>query len=90
VTPIQVAVEVAGWIGAALILFAYLLVTIGRLTGQSLAFQWMNLFGALGFVINGWWHQALPSASLNVIWMLIAAVALWRLWKRKGSSTSVM
>lgn len=89
-TPIQVAVEVAGWIGAALILFAYLLVTIGRLTGQSLAFQWMNLFGALGFVINGWWHQALPSASLNVIWMLIAAVALWRLWKRKGSSTSVM
>ncbi|WP_341631560.1 CBU_0592 family membrane protein [Sphingomonas agri] len=89
-TPIQVAVEVAGWIGAALILFAYLLVTIGRLTGQSLAFQWMNLLGALGFVINGWWHQALPSASLNVIWMLIAAVALWRLWKRKGSSTSVM
>jgi hypothetical protein len=90
VTPVQVAVEVAGWIGAALILFAYLLVTIGRLTGQSLAFQWMNLFGALGFVINGWWHQALPSASLNVIWMLIAAVALWRLWKRKGSSTSVI
>ena len=89
-TPIQVAVEVAGWIGAALILFAYLLVTRGRLTGQSLAFQWMNLLGALGFVINGWWHQALPSASLNVIWMLIAAVALWRLWKRKGSSTSVM
>ena len=89
-TPIQVAVEVAGWIGAALILFAYLLVTIGRLTGQSLAFKWMNLLGALGFVINGWWHQALPSASLNVIWMLIAAVALWRLWKRKGSSTSVM
>ena len=87
---VQIAVEVAGWIGAALILLAYLLVTMGRLTGQSLAFQWMNLFGALGFVINGWWHQAIPSASLNVIWMLIAAVALWRLWKRKGSSTSAM
>lgn len=89
-TPIQVAVEVAGWIGAALILFAYLLVTIGRLTGQSLAFQWMNLLGAAGFIVNGWWHRALPSTALNVVWMLIAAVALWRLWKRKGSSTSVM
>lgn len=89
-TPIQIAVEAAGWIGAALILVAYLLVTMGRLTGQSLAFQWMNLLGALGFVINGWWHAALPSASLNVIWMMIAAVALWRLWKRKGSSTSAM
>ncbi|HWJ37150.1 MAG TPA: hypothetical protein VNR86_00085 [Sphingomicrobium sp.] len=87
---VQIAVEVAGWIGAALILLAYLLVTVGRLTGQSLAFQWMNLFGALGFVINGWWHRAMPSASLNVIWMLIAGVALWRLWKKKGSSTSAM
>ena len=87
---VQLAVEVAGWIGAALILLAYLLVTLGRLTGQSLAFQWMNLFGALGFVINGWWHRAMPSASLNVIWMLIAGVALWRLWRKKGSSTSAM
>jgi cell shape-determining protein MreD len=50
----------------------------------------MNLIGAAGFVINGWWHRALPSAALNVVWMLIAAVALWQLWKRKGSSTSAM
>jgi len=90
VTPAQLAVEVVGWAGALLILLAYLLVTTGRLTGQSLAFQWMNLLGAAGFVVNGWAHRALPSASLNVVWMLIAAVALWRLWKRKGSSTSAM
>ena len=44
--------------------------------------------GAAGFAVNGWWHGALPSASLNVIWMLIAAVALWSLWKKKGSSIS--
>lgn len=83
-------VEVAGWAGALLILCAYLLVTLGKLTGQSLGYQWMNLVGAAGFVINGWWHRAVPSAALNVVWMLIAAVALWQLWKRKGSSTSVM
>jgi len=90
VTPQEIAVEVAGWTGAGLILLAYVLVTVGRLTGQSLAFQWMNLFGAAGFIINGWWHGALPSTALNVVWMMIAAVALWRLWKRKGSSTSPM
>jgi hypothetical protein len=50
----------------------------------------MNLFGAAGFIINGWWHRAIPSATLNVIWMLIAVVALWRLWKKNGSSTSAM
>ena len=79
-----------GWAGASLILGAYILVTIGRLTGQSPAFQWMNLVGAAGFVVNGWWHGALPSATLNVIWMLFAAGALCMLWKRKGSSTSAM
>ena len=89
-TAVQIAVEVVGWTGALLILLAYVLVTAGRLTGQSLAFQWMNLLGAAGFIINGWWHRALPSTALNVVWMLIAAVALWRLWKRKGSSTSAM
>ena len=89
-TPVQIAVEVVGWAGALLILLAYVLVTVGRLTGQSLAFQWMNLFGAAGFIINGWWHGALPSTALNIVWMLIATVALWRLWKRRRSSTSAM
>ncbi|MEA3060790.1 MAG: hypothetical protein QOJ94_571 [Sphingomonadales bacterium] len=71
-----------GWLGAGLILLAYLLVTTGRLTGRSRAFQWMNLIGAAGFVVNGLWHRALPSATLNILWLLIAAVALWRLWAR--------
>jgi hypothetical protein len=76
-----------GWLGAGLILLAYLLVTTGRLTGRSPAFQWMNLVGAAGFVANGLWHGALPSATLNILWLLIAAVALWRTWR---SSTSAM
>ena len=76
---IEFAVEVAGWTGAALILLAYLLLSMGKLTGQSGLYQWMNVIGAAGFTINGWWHGALPSAALNVIWMLIGAVALLRM-----------
>jgi hypothetical protein len=85
---VLILVEIAGWAGAVLILAAYVLVTLGRLTGQSPAFQWMNLVGAAGFVVNGWWHGALPSATLNVLWALFAAGALWTIWQRKGSSTS--
>jgi hypothetical protein len=88
VTPLEIAVEVAGWAGAALILFAYLLLSAGKLTGQSLVYQGMNVVGAAGFVVNGWWHGALPSASLNVLWLLIGAVASWRILKKRGSSTS--
>jgi hypothetical protein len=60
---------------------------MGRVTGQSALYQAMNVAGAAGFIVNGWWHGALPSAALNVIWMLIGAVTLWRIRKR-GSSTS--
>ena len=81
-------VELAGWSGAALILLAYLLLSIGRLTGQSVVYQGMNVVGAAGFAVNGWWHGAIPSASLNVIWLLIGAWALWRIKSRKSSSTS--
>ena len=84
------AVEVAGWIGASLILLAYLLLSMGKVTGQSPLYQWMNVVGAAGFTINGWWHGAIPSAVLNVIWMLIGGVALWRIWAKRGSSTSAM
>ena len=89
-TAVQIAVEVAGWAGALLILFAYLLLSMGRLTGQSLTYQLMNIVGAAGFVINGWWHRALPSAALNVLWLLIGAIASWRILKKRGSSTSAM
>jgi len=43
----------------------------------------MNLVGAAGFVVNGLWHGAIPSASLNIVWMLIAAVALVRIAARR-------
>ena len=61
---------------------------MGKVTGQSTLYQGMNVVGAAGFIVNGWWHGAIPSAALNVIWMLIGGVALWRIATRKGSSTS--
>lgn len=82
-TSIEIAVEVVGWAGAVLILLAYLLLSAGKLTGQSIVYQGMNVVGAAGFTVNGWWHGALPSAALNVIWMLIGAIALWRILDRR-------
>ena len=82
-----ILIEVAGWVGAALILTAYLMVSMGRLSGQSALYQAMNVAGAAGFVVNGWWHGAVPSASLNVVWLIIGAFALWRI--RQGKRAPV-
>ena len=89
-TPLDLAVEIVGWTGAVLILLGYLLITAGKLTGGSLLDQAMNVFGAAGFAINGWWHRALPSTALNIVWLLIGVIASWRILKKRGSSTSAM
>lgn len=72
-------VEIIGWIGAGLILLAYLLLSAGRLAARSAAYQGMNLVGAIAFVINSGWNGAVPSAALNVVWAGIAMFALVRM-----------
>jgi hypothetical protein len=56
-----------------------LLLSTGKLTGQSAIYQAMNVVGAAGFIVNGWWHGAIPSTALNVVWIIIGAFALWRI-----------
>ena len=82
-TPVELAVEIVGWAGAVLILLAYLLLSAGRLTGQSLVYQGMNVVGAAGFVVNGWWHGAMPSATLNILWLMIGVFASVRIVTRR-------
>jgi hypothetical protein len=70
-----------------LILGAYALLTAGRVEARSIAYQGMNVVGALGFIVNGWWHGALPSAVLNIVWAGIGLAALWQIRKKASSST---
>lgn len=74
----HVFVETVGWLGAALILLAYGLLSSGRLDGRSHLYQWMNVAGSVGFIINSGYNGAIPSVALNVVWMIIGLVALFR------------
>lgn len=76
-------VEIAGWLGAALILAAYALLSLGKLHGRSRAYQWMNVVGSFGFVVNSGYNGAYPSAALNVVWMFIGLFVLTRKAMRK-------
>ena len=80
-----IMMEVVGWIGGALILAGYFLLTAGKLDAKSPAYQWLNVVGAAGFIANSGWNGAWPSAVLNVIWVGIGTVALIRIFgKRSG------
>jgi len=87
-TALDLAIEIIGWAAALLILVAYALLSAGRLTARDRSYQWMNVVGAAGFIVNSGWNGAVPSAALNVIWAGIGLAALWKIATRKGSSTS--
>ncbi|HVC02391.1 MAG TPA: hypothetical protein VND80_09350 [Steroidobacteraceae bacterium] len=71
-------VEIAGWFAAAAILGAYFLLSTGKIGARSAVYQWLNVLGAIGFIINSGWHRAIPSVALNVVWLAIAVFALKR------------
>ena len=81
---VELLVEIVGWLGAALILLAYGLLTAGKLQARSYAYQGMNVVGAAGFIVNSGWNGAIPSAALNVVWAGIGLFAILRLARRRG------
>ena len=81
---LNLLMEVAGWIGALLILAGYGLLSAGRLDARSPTYQWLNVVGAIGFIANSSWNGAWPSAALNVIWVGIGVVALVRIFGRSA------
>jgi hypothetical protein len=77
----EILIEAAGWSGAVLILGAYILLSLGRLQGNSPAYQWANVIGAAGFILNSGYHGAIPSVAINILWVAIGVFALWRICK---------
>jgi hypothetical protein len=71
-------VDFSGWAAAALILGAYALLSFGKLQARSPAYQWMNIVGAVGFIINCSANGAWPSVALNMVWLVIGFYALRR------------
>lgn len=78
-----IVIEAIGWAAAVIILAAYILLSLGKLEGRSYLYQWMNVVGAGGFIINSGYNGALPSAVLNVIWAAMGLFTLWSVWRAR-------
>ena len=77
---LKYSIEIVGWMAAALMLSAYLLLASGRPSSRSNLYHWMNVLSGAGFVINSGWNGAYPSAFINVIW---AAIGLYGVFGRR-------
>jgi hypothetical protein len=83
----KIFVEVAGWLGTLLVLYAYVRVSLkAREPGPS--FYVMNAVGGAGLVLNGAVNGAWPSVGLNVVWVAIGVVSLIRFRARRRTPSA--
>jgi hypothetical protein len=68
---VKLLIEFTGWTGALLVLSAYGLLTMGRVTSVSASYRWLNVAGSAGLVVNAAWNGAFPAAFLNIVWLAI-------------------
>lgn len=72
----EISIQIIGWAGTFLIVFAYILVSYKKVDGSSKIYQTINLFGAIGVGINVFYQQAWPAVALQIVWGIIAIIAL--------------
>ncbi len=74
--------DIFGWIGTILVLIAYLLLSTNKINNGKL-YQILNLFASLFMAIGLFPKNAWFSFALQVIWGVIAIIALLKMGNKK-------
>ena len=75
-------INLVGWMGSVAVILAYVLVSLNRLRGDSVAYQLLNLVGGLFLIVNTIFWGAYPSTFVNFVWVCIALFAIVRIARR--------
>jgi hypothetical protein len=74
----NILIDSVGWVGAAVLLLAYGLVSTRKTEGDSGFYQLLNLAGSALLMMNSFYYGAYPSSGVNIVWIAIAIFALMR------------
>ena len=81
--------DVIGLAGVGLLLLAYLLLQAGRMQGDDIRYQLLNLIGAIGILVSLVYEFNLSAFVIETAWVLISVYGIARgLRARSNSSVS--
>lgn len=78
----EIFFDIIGWVGSGLVVAAYFLLSAKKIKA-GLLYQVLNLLGALFIAIGLCPKNAWFSFALQVVWSIIAFVAIFKLLKKK-------
>jgi hypothetical protein len=74
--------DILGWLGMAIVVIAFGLNSMKRLSADSLAYILMNGGGSAFLIINCYHNHSMPPMVLNIIWLIIALISLWKYFQQ--------
>jgi len=80
---LKLFIDIIGWIGSIEVIAAYGLNSYQKIKSNSLVFQLLNFTGGIFLIANTLYYCAYPSAFINVVWVVIASVAMIQLIRKK-------
>lgn len=72
----SIIIQILGWYGVVAILLAYALLSFDIIPADGVVYQLLNLTGALGIILAAYAKKDMQPVVLNIVWLIIAAVAL--------------
>lgn len=78
-------IDIIGWLGSLFVVVAYAMNIAGKMHAGSISYLLLNIAGSGCLIANTIYHNAIPSAAVNVVWITVAIFALFR---KPGKTTS--
>jgi hypothetical protein len=78
----DLVINILGWIGSIEVLAAYGLNSYQKIKSDSILFYMLNLTGGLLLIVYSVYKEAFPNAFINIVWVIIALVALMKVGKK--------
>ncbi len=70
--------DLIGLAGVIVILIAYYLLNMGKLSAFSLKYQWLNLLGAIGIIFSLLFSFNISSFVMEVAWVFVSLLGIYR------------
>jgi hypothetical protein len=78
-------IDIIGWIGSIIIVMAYGLNSYQKIRADSFLYYTLNITGGILLVIYSFYKTAYANVFINVVWILIAVTALFKVGKHLRS-----
>lgn len=84
---LEILPDVIGMLGVTLVLSAFGLLNMNKVTSSTMMYQMMNLIGSMLLLFSLCFHLNIASVVIEIAWMLISLVGIYRALKKRRTET---